>query len=298
MQILVARERPPGALEHVMIGGVEAHQSREKAPVCLGQRVPDQVAPAREALLERVQPSEDLLHRFVVGRLSGREAGPVYAVVEVLVDKFVDEVDLSAQRRRIVVARLRAHAVEGAVEYADDLGGLVVDDALRLLVPQGRHGAGAGVIRFRRAVGFVQPGEAVHRVRDSAGKRIAETPAFGAIVGQRRGDRDHRLQALQLAENEGAMRPGAVVGDVEVVAAGLGLETRRAVRGDEVAEPALRTNETPADHVRPLVGPFSVDEHAHPLRLNPPWRRRSSRPSRSAQHRISAASPTPLPKLR
>jgi len=56
--------------------GVEAHQCREEAPVGLGQRVPDQVAPAREALLERVEPREHLFHGLVVGGLSRREAGP------------------------------------------------------------------------------------------------------------------------------------------------------------------------------------------------------------------------------
>src|SRR2546422_197859 len=177
-----------------MIGGVEAHQSRETAPVCLGQRVPDQVALAREALLERVQPREDLLHRFVVARLSRREAGPVYAVVEVLVDEFVDEVDLSAQRRRIVVARLRAHAVEGAVE---------------------------------------------------------------------------------LPENQRAVRPGTVVSDVEVIAARLCPETRRAVRGDEAAELALWAHEAAGDLGRAPVGPLPFDQHAHALRLTPPSRPRS-----------------------
>src|SRR5438309_1473847 len=78
VQIAVARERPPGALENVMIGGVEAHQRREKAPVGLGQRVTDQVALVRQALLERVQPREHLFHGLVVGCLSRRETGPVY----------------------------------------------------------------------------------------------------------------------------------------------------------------------------------------------------------------------------
>src|SRR2546427_1334009 len=61
-----------------MIGGVEAHQSREKAPVCLGQRVPDQVAPAREALLERVQPREDLDRKST--RLNSSHSQISYAV--------------------------------------------------------------------------------------------------------------------------------------------------------------------------------------------------------------------------
>src|SRR5712664_822783 len=144
----------------------------------------------------------------------------------------------------------------------------------------------------------MQPLAAVHLVAARSRESGVETPPFSTVVRSRRGDRHHALKPLQLSENQRAMRPGAVVGNVEVVAAGLGLETRRAVSGDEVAELALGTNETPADHIRPLVDPFSVDQHAHPLRLNPPWRRRSSPPSRSAPHRISTASPTRPPKHR
>src|SRR5882672_7140130 len=105
----------------------------------------------------------------------------------------------------------------------------------------------------------MQPLATIRLVAARSRESVVETPAFGTVVGSRRGDRHHALEPLQLSENQRAMRPGAVVSDVEVVAAGLGLETRRAVGADEAAELALGTHETPADHVRPSVGPFSVD---------------------------------------
>src|SRR5439155_10766284 len=119
-----------------------------------------------------------------------------------------------------------------------------------------------------------------------------------SVVGTRRGNRNHALEPFELPENESAVRPGTVVGDVEVVAARLRLEAGRAVSGDEVAELAFRTHEAARDLGRAPLGPFSVDEHAHPLRLNPPWRPRSSRPSSSVRRPLSRASPSRPPKHR
>src|SRR5205814_8271668 len=164
----------------------------------LGDRVADEVAPAGEALLQRVQAREYLFHRFVVRLLSRGESGPVYAVVQVRVDEFVDQIDLAAQGRGVVVARLRTHAVEGAVEHADDLGGFVVDDGPGLPVPQGRHGAGAGVIGLRQRVGLVQPFAAVDLVAARAGKSLVEATALSEVIGSRRGGRNYSLVTFEL----------------------------------------------------------------------------------------------------
>ena len=62
------------------------------------------------------------------------------------------------------------------------------------------------------------------------------------------------------------MRPRAAVRDIEMIAAGLGLEPRRAVRGDAIAEHAVDAFELAglAGLLRELaVRPFAVDEYAH-----------------------------------
>src|SRR5690606_31055414 len=79
------------------------------------------------------------------------------------------------------------------------------------------------------------------------------------------------LKPLKCPENKGSMRPGAGVGNVEMVAAALGGKAAFAagagasVGGDPVAERGFRAFElTPGfGGVVPLVRPFSVHEKAH-----------------------------------
>jgi len=62
------------------------------------------------------------------------------------------------------------------------------------------------------------------------------------------------------------MGPGAAVGEIEVIAPRLGLESRGAVGGDPVPEAAVDALELarPADLVgQVLIAPDAVDEHAH-----------------------------------
>jgi hypothetical protein len=80
-------------------------------------------------------------------------------------------------------------------------------------------------------------------------------------------DADGLFQSFQFAEDEGAVRPGAGERNIQVIAAGLGLETglsrraRAAVCGYPVTEPGLLTLEMPSGGlgVVPLVAPFAVD---------------------------------------
>src|SRR5205823_11646362 len=90
-----------------------------------------------------------------------------------------------------------------------------------------------------------------------------------------RGNGNHALEPFELPENQRAVSPGTVVGDVEVIASGLGPETRRAVSGDEVAELAFRADEAAGDFRRAPLGPLAFDQHAHAMRLTPPSRPRS-----------------------
>src|SRR5690606_6547842 len=80
--------------------------------------------------------------------------------------------------------------------------------------------------------------------------------------------RDQVVKILQLAEDQGAMRPGAGQRHIEVIAAGFGLEAAdagwagAAISGYPIAEARLAAFEfaTALFGVVPLGGPVSVDQ--------------------------------------
>ena len=130
---------------------------------------------------------------------------------------------------------------------------MISDDSLEtivcsLLVPQHRHRDPAGIGGIGPGVDLVQEVEAVERV---AGRAILgqESPAVLAHVMVHDRDRDDVLELLQLAQDQRAVRPRAGQRNVEMVAAGLGLEAahapfgRLAVHRDPVAPLRLAADE-------------------------------------------------------
>src|SRR5262249_12612692 len=145
----------------------------------------------------------------LISLLRAGEAAAIDAVVEGRINQRVPLVDLGAQKRRIVIRIVARDAAELAVEHADDLGGLVVDDTLRLFVPQGRHRDLAGIVRIARAISLMQVAKAVDAVGLAFGEAriLAISPAliFQAGDGMRDGYRAFEL--LERAEDQRAMRP-------------------------------------------------------------------------------------------
>lgn len=146
----------------------------------------------------------------------------------------------------------------------------VGDDGLLLLVPQHRHCHPARIGRIRLGVDLVQIVEAIERV---AGGAILgqEGPAILAHEMVHDRNRDDVFQLLQRAEDQGAVRPRASPGDIEVITAGLDLEAaclagcRTAIWAYPVAPLRLRAHETAARilGVIPTIHPFSVDQQSH-----------------------------------
>ena len=98
-----------------------------------------------------------------------------------------------------------------------------------------------------------------------SGKRgiVLEGPALLLQAGDRVGDRDRAVELLQRAIDQRAVRPRAAVRDIEVIAAGLGLEAGRAVGGDAAAEDAVGALELAglAGLLRQFaVAPLAVDQ--------------------------------------
>jgi hypothetical protein len=95
---------------------------------------------------------------------------------------------------------------------------------------------------------------------------VRKGPAVIFQPGDRVSNRDRAVEFLERAIDQGAMRPRAAVCDIKVIAAGLRLEARRAVRADAVAELAFRAAEcaVPAGFLRQFfVAPHAVDQHTH-----------------------------------
>ena len=98
-QVRIVVDAAQVALEVADIDRIEAHQRREQPPVRLGLLRAHEVTVAAKLRLEIVECREQLKERFFVGRLRGREAGTVDAVVHALVDPLVDAIDVGAQPR-------------------------------------------------------------------------------------------------------------------------------------------------------------------------------------------------------
>src|SRR5207237_928121 len=114
-----------------------------------------------------------------------------------------------------------------------------------------------------------QVGEAVHLVRRAVGERRIrfERPALLAQAGNRIGDADCALELFQRQENQRAVRPRAVPGDVEMVATRFRLIAGQAVGADAIAKHALDALELagPARFLRQLLvlAPCTFDQHSH-----------------------------------
>src|SRR5205823_1219482 len=165
----------------------------------------------------------------------------VDAVVDIRINEFVEPIDLGAQRRGIEIRIRPGDSFEFAVEHADDLGRLVVDDLLRLLVPERWYGNLAGIRGIRRCIGLVQILEAIDCVRRAIGKRriVLECPTLLLEAGDRVRHANSILELLERAEDQGAVRPRAAVGNIEVIASRLRLESGRTICSDTTAKSAV-----------------------------------------------------------
>src|SRR6185312_11145107 len=113
-----------------------------------------------------------------------------------------------AERRVIIIRIVAGDTAELAVEHADNFRRFIVDDLLRLLIPERRYRNLAGVMRLARAIDLVQIAEAVDAIGLAFGKvRILLTgPALRLEAGDRVRDGDRVFELLQRAEDQRTMR--------------------------------------------------------------------------------------------
>ena len=119
----------------------------------------------------------------------------------------------------------------------------------------------------------VDIGEPLHAVDRIGNRALAapELPALRAHYRLHNRQRNGAFEPLELAEDEGAVRPRAAKGDIEMVTPRLRRKTRfpcgsgAAVARDPTAEARGRSQEAPAGRFRvvPFIMPNAVDEQAH-----------------------------------
>lgn len=127
---------------------IEADQGHEQADVGLRELIAGDVALLGENLLALVQRREELVEGLLVGLLHGGEAAAVDAVVDGVVGPAVDLLDVGLEVLGVHVhLRVLGDVVELVVEHLGDLGAFIVDDPLRLRVPQHGHRKLARVAR-------------------------------------------------------------------------------------------------------------------------------------------------------
>lgn len=74
------------------------------------------------------------------------------AVVDMIVHPLIREIDFRPQIRRVQVyipELLRQQRIKLAIQHADNLTALVIDDRVQLFIPQHRDREAAGIMRVR-----------------------------------------------------------------------------------------------------------------------------------------------------
>ena len=146
----------------------------------------------------------------------------------------------------------------------------IVDDATGALVPEDRHGDPAAVAVGGPRIDLVQVARAAEPIAGGAGE-IGKVPALDYVDRMDDRDADGLLQAEEGAIEERPVRPGAGIGDVEMVAARLGLKAAFAgwagcaVDSYPVAEGRGGTDETAVrrDEMVDVRPPCAFHQHAH-----------------------------------
>jgi hypothetical protein len=215
---------------------VEPHEGHPQADVGLGDGLADQVPLVGQPPIDVDQRVEETgAGGQVLLAFAGRQVG---ALVDRRADPLVERVDLLGQRRRIGLDDRSGQVLELRGQIDADGSELVAGHRGGRPVPQRRHGHVAVEAGLGGVVGLPEQGEAVDRI---GAVGLAEGPPPSVAPAVDVGERDDVLQASQAAGDHHPLRPRAEPPGVDVVAAGLGGERRRAVGPDAPVEAVQRT---------------------------------------------------------
>lgn len=99
--------------------------------------------------------------------------------------------------------------IEFRVKHPNDFAALIVDDGLRLLVPEDRHGEASNVVRVGFVVQLAELGESIERIFWSGAMVSGEQPTFLGEGEVAKDELDDIFQSLQGADQVGPVGPGA-----------------------------------------------------------------------------------------
>ncbi len=270
-QIRIIDDAAAVALEVAVIDRIEPHQRGEQTPVGLGHAVAHQEALVRQPLLQPVERIEQRVDGIFVGFLRGGETGFVDAVIHRVINPRIHGLDGLAQVFGPEIQRVAGNFVESRIKHPDDFRAFIRHDGRAFLVPQDRHRDAPGHQRIGAGIDLVQEVEIEQPVARRAGEIVAQFPAVRQHVGMHDRDVDVILQPLERPENKRAVRPGAGIGHIQVVAPAFSLETTlargsgRTVRRDPVAPAGFAALEFSARAfgIVPFVMPAAVDKSTH-----------------------------------
>ena len=124
-----------------VINRVKANERAEESPVRLDNAIAEQIPVFRQTLLELVERFKKFAARDFVWPLARGETCSVNAVVYIVVQKTgelrVLRFDVFWKKIRIFIS---GKIVEHIVEHAADVVFAIIDDPVRFLVPEHRHG--------------------------------------------------------------------------------------------------------------------------------------------------------------
>lgn len=116
---------------------IESDEGHKQTDVSLSELIPCDVALLGENVFALIQRLEQLIYSLVVGALCECESTSVDAVVDGVIRPRVDLIDATLEMgRKQIHLRVLCVLVELIVEHFYDFRALVVDNRLRLLVPQ------------------------------------------------------------------------------------------------------------------------------------------------------------------
>ena len=124
-----------------VINGIEAHERAKKSPVRLDNATSKQVSTFRQTLFKFFERFKNSAAGNFVRPLARGETSSVNAVVYIVVQKGrelrVLGFDVFWKKIQILIL---SKVIKHVVEHATDVVLAIVDDPLRFLVPEDRHG--------------------------------------------------------------------------------------------------------------------------------------------------------------
>jgi hypothetical protein len=204
------------------VSDIETDHRRVEADVGFSYMLAEEVrlvCRIRQMLFDPVQSFEQRVDVCVVCFLVICEADFVDSIVDLVVDKVVHGIDLSTQTLGIEAAARAVdfpvlgikEGVESRVEHANDLRRLIVDNGLKLLVPQGRHCVPTCILGIGFEIELLEILETIQRLFLRRARSSSKQPTVLCQVEVCKNHLNDGFEVLESPDQDRAMSPWAAV---------------------------------------------------------------------------------------